>query len=151
MADAEALAASGDAVVPLLRYRDMPEESAAACVRALRLAGTEHARRVLKGYFGDRRPTVVDELSLAVNPLLLEAVRDQLKSEGKINETIARQITDLGPLASLTNLEQLDLSSWQSLQDITPLSGLQSLKRLQLPRKKLKYLSPLFVMASLEL
>ena len=46
MADAEALAASGDAVVPLLHYREMSEECAAASVRALRLAGTEYAWRV---------------------------------------------------------------------------------------------------------
>ena len=136
MTDAEALAASGDAVVPLLHYRQMNEESAAASVRALRLVGTDYAQLVLKGYFGDRRPAVVDELTQAVNPLFLEVVREQLEKNGKLSEAIARQISDLGPIASMSNLEQLDLTGWDSLHDIAPLAELRNLKQLTLPRKK---------------
>ena len=77
MADAEALAASGDAVVPLLHYREMSEGMRRGFGEALRLAGTEYARRVLSGYFADRnRPSVVDELfPVAVSPPLLESVK----------------------------------------------------------------------------
>jgi len=150
MTDAEALAASGDAVVPLLHYRQMNEESAAASVRALRLVGTDYAQLVLKGYFGDRRPAVVDELTQAVNPLFLEVVREQLEKNGKLSEAIARQISDLGPIASMSNLEQLDLTGWDSLHDIAPLAELRNLKRLTLPRKKILSLKPLYKTATLE-
>jgi Leucine-rich repeat (LRR) protein len=149
MTDAEALAASGDAVVPLLHYREMNEESAAASVRALRLAGTEYARRVLSGYFGDRRPSVVAELVQAVNPLLLELVRDLLRADGNLPEAIARQVNDLGPLAEMPELERLDLSGWNAVHDITPLRALRNLKSLGLPVKKIADLSPVFALPSL--
>jgi hypothetical protein len=148
MADAEALAASGDAVVPLLYYREMNEDCAAASVRALRLAGTEHARRVLTGYFADRRPSVIDELSQAVNPLLLDFVRDELRAGRVLNNAIARQITDLRPLVEMTDLELLHLSGWRAVQDITPLRALQNLKTLYLP--KIADLSPVLALPSLE-
>ena len=149
MADAEALAASGDAVVPLLHYREMTEECAAASVRALRLAGTEYARRVLSGYFADRRPSVVYELSQAVNPLLLEFVREQVRADGNLPEVVARQVNDLRPLAEMPELERLDLSGWNAVQDITPLRTLRNLKLLRLPTNKIADLSPVFALPSL--
>jgi Leucine-rich repeat (LRR) protein len=149
MADAEALAASGDAVVPLLHYREMNEECAAASVRALRLVGTEYAQRVLSGYFADRRPSVVDELSQAVNPLLLDLVRDQLRVNGKLNDAIARRVTDLRPLSQMLDLEYLDLSSCVAIQDISPLRALRNLKSLDLPIRKISDVSPVFALSSL--
>jgi Leucine-rich repeat (LRR) protein len=149
MADAEALAASGDAVVSLLQYREMTEECAAASVRALRLAGTEHAQRVLRGYFADRRPSVIAELCQAVNPLLLEFVQDQLRADGNLPEAIARQVNDLRPLAEIPELERLDLSGWNAVQDITPLRTLRNLKSLYLPAHKIADLSPVLALSSL--
>src|SRR5207302_4051473 len=124
-------------------------ECAAASVRALRLAGTEYSRRVLSGYFADRRPSVVDELSQAVNPLLLELVRDQLRADGKLNDAIARQVTDLRPLSQMLDLEHLDLSACISIQDITPLLALRNLKSLDLPIRKIADVSPVFALTSL--
>jgi hypothetical protein len=109
MVDAEALAESGDNVVPLLRHRRMPAREAAACVRTLRLIGTEAAKQVLEGYIGDTRQAVVAELGQAVNPLRLAALRDSLLKGEPISPRLSRQITDLAPLTDVENIERLTL------------------------------------------
>ena len=43
-----------------------------------------------------------------------------------------RQVTDLTPLAQLTNLQQLDLSGCAQISDLTPLAQLSSLQQLNL-------------------
>ena len=64
------------------------------------------------------------------------------------------QITDLTPLAGLTGLETLHLGGSEggneSLQDLSPLSGLTNLKELYLPASSLNDLSPLAGLTGLE-
>jgi hypothetical protein len=102
MSDAEALADSGDNVVPLLRYQRMNAKKAAACVRTLRLVGTEAARQILEGYVNDPRLAVASELAQAVDPLRLAAVRSRIERGQEVPFSVSRQITDLAALAELT-------------------------------------------------
>lgn len=150
MEDAEALAAGGNAVVPLLRYRTMRPECAAASVRALRLIGTPQARQMLTEYYGERRAPVIDELCQAVNPLLLDYVREQLATSGGFQDAVARQITDLGPLGGMTGLERLDLSGCTAIRDLSPIRTLQNLKSLILPDARISDLSPVTALPSLQ-
>jgi Leucine-rich repeat (LRR) protein len=131
MEDAEALAGSSDNVVPLLRHRRMKAREAAACVRTLRLVGTDSAKRVLEGYIDDKRQAVVAELSQAVNPLRLAAVRDLLLHGDELSTTLARQVTDLSPLSNLTTLEKLNLRG-TAITDCSPLRTLKALEILDL-------------------
>ncbi|MGH7085648.1 MAG: NACHT domain-containing protein, partial [Acetobacteraceae bacterium] len=150
MEDAEALAGGGDAVVPFLRYRTMPPECAAASVRALRLIGTPQARQVLTEYYAERRAPVIDELCQAVNPLLLDFVREQLASDRGLEGAVARQITDLEPLDGMTGLKYLDLSGCTAISDLGPIRTLKNLKWLILPRARISDLSPVTTLPSLQ-
>ena len=123
MADAEALAACGDNVVPLLRYKRMRAKETAACVRTLRLVGTSLAKTKLQDYVKDTRALVVSELGQAVNPLLLKAVKDRLAGGNEVPFGLARNITDISPIGQLQNIEKLDLSS-------VPAKGLEPLRHL---------------------
>jgi len=134
MSTAEAVAACGDSVVPMLRYRArLNARQAAASVRALRLIGTRAAREALKGYGGDRRRTVVDELAQAIDPLQIEIYREQVCRGERLPAGIGPQVRDLSPLAGLANLKQLDLRN-TSVSDIGPLAGLTDLQQLSLGR-----------------
>jgi Leucine-rich repeat (LRR) protein len=164
MVDAEALAGSGDNVVPLLRHRRMPAREAAACVRTLRLIGTEAAKQVLEGYIGDTRQAVVAELGQAVNPLRLAALRDSMLQGEPISPRLSRQITDLAPLTDVENIERLTLRGapisecgalermpslkWLDLSGtgiicLASLSKLEALETLDLSDTKIADLSPL--------
>ncbi|MGH7068427.1 MAG: hypothetical protein ACREFO_00235, partial [Acetobacteraceae bacterium] len=150
MEDAEALAGGGNTVVSLLRYRTMPQECAAASVRALRLIGTPQARQVLTEYYGERRALAVTELCQAVNPLLLEFVREHLTTSGGFQHAVARQITDLEPLNGMTGLERLDLSGCTAIRDLGPIRTLKNLRWLTLPRARISDLSPVTALPSLQ-
>src|SRR5258708_28408878 len=70
MAEADSLAFGEDAAVPLLQFdAGHDEETAAACVRALRLIGTPKARTALPGYRRDRPPAVRSSSAQASCPL----------------------------------------------------------------------------------
>ncbi len=49
-----------------------------------------------------------------------------------LNLSFADGLTDLGPLAGLTNLQDLDLSGAGGVTDLSPLAGLTSLQKLNL-------------------
>jgi predicted NACHT family NTPase len=124
MNDAEALAGSGDNVVPLLRYkRKYNAREAAACIRALRLIGTDAARRALDEYVDDRRLTVAVELAQAVNPLRLAVIQEQLVQNQPLPLVISRQITDLKPLSEIEGVQRLSLKG-APISDCQPLSGI---------------------------
>lgn len=61
--EAQMVSAAGDPAVPLLAAKpDYTEESAAACVRALTLIGSNDALSALEGYGGDNRSNVEEEI-----------------------------------------------------------------------------------------
>ena len=71
-------------------------------------------------------------------------------SKFKITITnVSGQITDLSPLKTLTELEELRLSN-QKIDDLTPLANLTKLKVLFLYRNRVTDLSPLAALTSLE-
>jgi hypothetical protein len=127
MADAEALADAGDAVVPYLRYQSsLSARSAAACIRALRLINSSAAKACLKDYLTETKLTVLEELGQAVNPLEIKLVQEALLRGHSI--PVARgQVADLSPLASLTGLQSLALRRTQ-VADLSPLATLTNLK-----------------------
>jgi hypothetical protein len=149
MVDAEALAGSADNVVPLLRYKRMLAREAAACVRTLRLIGTEAAKQVLEGYIGDSRQAVIAELGQAVNPLRLAAMRDILLRGEPISPRLSRQITDLTPLETVKDIERLTLRG-APISECDALGKIPSLKQLDLSATGITSLAPLSKLAELE-
>ena len=139
MSDAEALADSGDNVVPLLRYQRMNAKEAAACVRTLRLVGTEAARRMLEGYVNDARLAVAGELAQALDPLRLAAVRSRIERGEEVPYSVSRQITDLSALSELTGVTRISLQGARTTE-CDGLSGLTSLRSLDLSRSHLRSL-----------
>ena len=69
--EAEAMASLGDELVPLIAHEGDRADIARACVRLLRLIGSEHALEKLRAYLDDRRQVVAEELAFAFNPLEL--------------------------------------------------------------------------------
>jgi Leucine-rich repeat (LRR) protein len=172
MGDAQALAAMGDLVVPLLDYRRrLKAREAAACIRSLRLVGTPRALALLEGYREDHRASVVAELCQVFNPLILPAIRERLVAGESLSPGIRSQISDLSPLLELNDLKSLDLSgvpigdisalsglsglqslnlSWTQVSDISALSGLSSLQNLELIGTQVSDISALSGLSSLQ-
>jgi len=131
MADAEALAGLGDAVVPYLRHRSsLATRGTAACIRALRLINSPAAKDCLKGYLAETRQGVLVELVQAVNPLEIKLVLQELLRSGSIPDGMRDHVSDVTPLAGLTGLQTLDLRGTQ-VSDVTPLAGLTGLRILK--------------------
>jgi len=59
------------------------------------------------------------------------------------------QVSDLTPIAKLTNLKELDLATTQ-ISDVTPLAGLTNLKRLKLFGTRVSDVTPLAGLTNLE-
>jgi Leucine-rich repeat (LRR) protein len=151
MAEAAAIAEGGDTVVNYLgNKKNLSARQAAASVRALRLIGTRKAKAMLESYLKDKRQTVFLELSQAVNPLDIEAVREIVSSAGKsLPGEIAQRIKNLSPLANLTALQSLDLYRTQ-ISDLSPLANLTTLQSLDLDGTQVSDLSPLTNLTALQ-
>ena len=168
LSDAESLATLRDQAVPYLVRPTTGRQTAKAatnCVRALRLINTPTAIRALEGYFDSNEPSVVNELSLAVDPLKLIAVQVAVLSgnTSSLREAISRiqtleslrgiqgierlvlygtQVSDLTPLTDLIALKKLDLSN-TPVSDLTPLKDLTALATLELSGTSVSDLTPL--------
>jgi hypothetical protein len=148
--DAEALASGGDATLEYLKYQSgLDEASAAACVRTLRLIGTARARRYLRDYLADSRPTVVSELAQAIDPLEIPAVIDDVVAGKEVPPSARAQIRDLALLAPHTALRSLNLAQTQA-RDISVLRELRQLRYLNLSGMPLSELAPLSNLLELE-
>jgi len=150
MEDAEALATGGNTAVPfLVAGEELKVNEAAASVRALRLIGTSQSRQALRSFIGDRRGSVVSELSQAVNPLEIDWVQEQLIKTMPLPEGIRAQISDLSPLSALTELRRLFLNGTQ-VTDLSSLATLTNLQILYLHRTQVADLSPLAALTNLQ-
>ncbi len=150
MAAAEALAASGDAAVPFLRYsKRLNARKTAASVRALRLIGTASARRALKDYARDRRQTVLSELAQAINPLEIDVYREAVSAGQGLPGSVRAQVSDVRALAGLSKLETLDLSGTR-VSDVGPLAGLTDLQTLDLSWAQVSHVGPLAGLTDLQ-
>ena len=113
--EAEAMASAGDLAVRFLGYRTgMNSQSAVACIRALRLIGSQLAQQVLQEYLGEIRWEVVEELVLAVEPLKIQAVREALLAGRIESERVRSQIRDLNCFFEQGGLKE-ELASLQSV------------------------------------
>ncbi|WP_089718941.1 leucine-rich repeat domain-containing protein, partial [Candidatus Entotheonella palauensis] len=151
MMDAEALAACGEAMIPHLANRDgLRANERAACVRALGLIGGVRARSRLEAYFNDTTETVNRELMhLVDDALTMPYVIQYIQRLGKVPFGIRRKVTDLAPLATLTNLTSLDLGSTK-VNDVSPLAALINLTSLDLGSTNVRDVSPLAALINLK-
>ena len=173
--ESQQLAVLGDVAVPHLAPRpELSEDAGAACVRCLRLIGTEQARTTIGAWRERPEPKILEELADVFHPLSLPAVLaaaqnshqwrdlppsikekivdlDPFKERQDLNVLFlsGTQVADAAPLANLTNLELLDLSGTQ-VADAAPFANLTKLKRLRLDGTQVADASPLANLTSLE-
>jgi uncharacterized protein YcgI (DUF1989 family)/serine/threonine protein kinase len=151
--EAMSVARLGNSVVAELKPRSkMAARTAAACIRALRTIGTVAAMEVLEQYVerSEKRVTVLSELACGVNPLRIPWVLERIQDmDQPLPDWAAAQITDLNALSGLTSLRVLNLSGAQ-VADLSALSGLTSLKRLYLNGTQVTDLSALSGLTSLQ-
>ena len=150
LTDAEALTACGDAVVPHLANRSgLKVNERAACVRVLVSIGGARARTYLEGYLGDTTAKVAQELmSLVDDALEIPYVKQRIKRSGDVPYWACNKVRDVAPLANLTNLRSLDLSSTQ-VSDVTPLVNLTNLRSLDLSSTQVSDVTPLVNLTNL--
>lgn len=158
MTDAKALAAAGDVAVPYLARKQVYATTAAACIRALTLIGTDTALHALEVFADDPRLTVINELEKGWDyfdarlyaehilshtyyakranwkPYKLTTLTGFEYFKGLISLDLTEYplVTDLSPLAGLTQLTRLNLGECMELTDLSPLAGLTQLTRLNL-------------------
>jgi len=116
--------------------KQVSQDAAAKCIRALRLIGTDHSQRRLGNYaqaVTDDQWPVLTELAQAMNPLAIPAVQRMVQrpvesgEEWQKQESIRSQIVDLSPLAGLSGLTELNLRGTR-VSDLSPLAGLKKLE-----------------------
>jgi hypothetical protein len=173
MAEAEALASAGDAVVPYLRYRKKDSaRSVAASVRTLRLIDSDAATTRLKEYTTDPRWTVIVELAQAIEPLEIIALRRMLVQGRNLPYVVRDRVSDLSflvlesdefeslnlshtlvsdlrPLAHLLNLRSLELNG-TFVRDVGPLRHLKKLQTLAIGMTLVSNVAPLANLESLQ-
>jgi hypothetical protein len=143
LTDAEALASLGDVAVPHLHYRSrMNADKAMAAIHALRLIGTRKATECLLTYKRIKRESVYTELAQAIHPLLIDSVVTLLNTGEKLPDLIAKQIANLYPLASRSDIVHLDLRGTQ-IDSLGPLASVSPLKTLILRGTSVSDLTPL--------
>ena len=172
--EAAQLADLGSQIVSGLATREgMSSDTAAACVRCLRLIGTTEAMIMLETYVGCEEDIVVNELAQAVNPLKISKIRVHveeaklwhLRQEGAqhLRET---DLCILDPQVSCLNLAGTAINrlDWvvkflgltvfsldgTQVTDLAPLKGLTVLKELSLDGTRVTDLAPLEGMTGLE-
>jgi hypothetical protein len=147
---AAALAETGDLAVPFLSYKqNWKANEKAASVRVLRLIGSARAKACLRGYLHERTKMVVSELAFAVNPLEIDVIRSAMIKGERLPEGIAHEIVDIAPLASLGDMEHLDLTATQ-VRDLTPVRGLKKLKKIEAGLSQVESLEPVAELKALE-
>jgi DNA-binding transcriptional ArsR family regulator len=140
--DSATLAAIGDLAVPFLKFvPDMDERTAIACIRTLRLIGTDAARARLKEYACETRMGVIAELAQAMNPLEIGEVHRRVTTQGmQLPDGIRAQIVDLTPLRG--KITHLNLWNTQ-VTDLAPLARMAALASLYLSESPVSDLGPL--------
>jgi AAA+ ATPase superfamily predicted ATPase len=169
MEDAKKLAAAGEMAVKYLARREYSASTSAACIRALALIGGDAALEVLVGYADDTRSIVVSELVRAWDFFDRQIYAEYILSLTFQNTTSLRlerlpsligipiftsltsltlsnclHVSDLSPLANLSQLTSLTLSNCPQVSDLSPLANLSQLTSLTLSNcPQVSDLSPL--------
>ncbi len=157
---AKIIAKAGFPAIPLLGAKpEYSEESAAACVRALALIGTDAALKTIASYATDSRDLVMKEVGFVwqvfdrqdyaqlvlahTNRLIMPHFSswEGFEHLTHLTELVienASQMSDLRPLAQLTNLAKLEIGRYlfrvelNEINDLSPISGLTNLTELYL-------------------
>ncbi len=167
IADAEALASLGDAIVPHLDPKQhLTSRQKIACIRALRLVQGPKAKAMLKKFAPAKSRSVLLELMTASAEfgtalqlagedldLSYSSIRDlsPLKGQTALRTLNLSQtkVADLSPVADLSGLEHISLAG-TPVTDLAPLSMLTSLQSLDLGGTPTKDFSPLSRLVSLQ-
>jgi hypothetical protein len=129
MAEARAVASAGDLAVPLLAGHQQNARTAAACVRALGLIGTEECLSALHGYASSNRVTVLRELLRAwpkfdVKDFARQVLADSPLERGRL---VLDDPTLLPGIPSLNQLKELHCSFDSKLADLVSLDEVDTL------------------------
>jgi Leucine-rich repeat (LRR) protein len=136
---AELLAECGDSIVPHLSPKaGLSEHEKAACIRALRVIGTQRAAECLRRYASERGRKVLRELVVAASAL--GSALPECRGVEELNLTNAGSISDLTPLAHFPDLLSLRLRELP-VRDLSPLKGLVNLRQLDLYHTQVSDLS----------
>ncbi len=150
-AAAEAIASCGeDALKDLHFSAKHSERQRASCVRALGKMEINAANPLLEEYVQDDSEIVLAELSRYCNPLNFPIVRHHVIKDGNLPNWCAREsISDLSPLSDLVDLERLDISG-SRISDLTSLRKLTKLRSLDLSETHVRDLGPLRELTQLQ-
>jgi hypothetical protein len=150
LTEATYLATAGEQVIRFLRPQPrFKTRHLAACVRTLRLIGTEAAHAALRDYLGFRQKDILDELVQAVHPLEIPVVVEWVQQRGRLPDGYRPYIQDVQPLLGKSGLQVLDLGG-TSVSDVGPLAQLTSLQTLWLTRMRVSDVGPLAQLTSLQ-
>jgi len=168
IADAEALASLGDAIIPNLDSRQLlTTRQKVACISTLRMVGGSKARNMIRKFSAGKSKSVILELLAACSELGVtfklttesldlssSSVRSlaPLKGQATLRHlNIAdTRISDLSPISNLKGLRNLNLRDTE-VENLTPISGLAGLERLHLSGRHLADFSPLRRLQNLRL
>jgi NACHT N-terminal Helical domain 1/NACHT domain/Leucine Rich repeats (2 copies) len=157
MTDAKALAAAGEMAIPhLLKSKGHPASTIATCVRTLSFIGGEAALDAIEEYAHGASPDIVDELFRAWDSFEQESFAQRVLSPAlhghvtvpeyvtslsgfqyfihvtALNLSSCKRISNLKPLADLTQLTSLDVSYCWQITNLRPLANLIQLTSLNL-------------------
>ena len=145
IADAEALANIGDAIVPHLDPKQhLTSRQKIACIRALRLVQGPKAKAMLKKFAPGRTKSVLIELMTASAEL---GATVQLANEHL--DLSCSSIRDLSPLKAQIALRTLNLAETK-VTDLSPVADLAGLERISLARTPVTDLAPLSMLPTLQ-
>ncbi|MGA2604170.1 MAG: NACHT domain-containing protein [Verrucomicrobiia bacterium] len=167
IADAEALASLGEAIIPHLDPKQrLGTRQKVACIRALRLVGGPKAKTLFRRFPPGKAKSVLLEL-LGASADLGTAIKltndsldlsstsirnlSPLKGQAVLRflELADTRVSDLTPIASLTKLHHLNIAR-TPVNDLAPLSTLTSLQSLDLTGTRVLDFTPLAKLSELQ-
>jgi hypothetical protein len=150
VSESESFAALGDFVVPYLTYDSkLAARTLLACVRTLRLIGTEAAEACLNDYRSERRATVVSELKQVLDPLELVVVQEGLLPIVELDPEVKQRLEQTSPVEVMRGLNKLTIHRPPPI-DLAPLAELPELKRVHVHGLLPESIESLAKLASLE-
>jgi Leucine-rich repeat (LRR) protein len=145
IADAEALASLGDAIVSHLDPKfGLTTRQKVACIRALRLVGGPKAKGMIKKFTAGKSKSVLLELLVASAEL-----ETTIKLTNESLDLSSTSIRDLSPLKGQTAVHSLNLA-YTNVADLSPLSGLRGLRSLNLAETSINDLAPVSSLKALQ-
>jgi hypothetical protein len=120
----------------------------AASVRTFKLIDLVKAKEWCRIFIDEKSLTVWEELAEVINPLETPWILQELLA-GALKEGVRRFISDLSPLAELSNLTELDLTGIKT-SNLSPLANINNLKSLNIRETLITDISPLVRLKNLQ-